>query len=305
MSKIIKVQDTSITIVEQNHGDYISLTDMVRDQENNHHIIANWLRKGDTIDFLTIWEQLNNPDFKLLEIEEFIGKVGKNSFSISPKQWIERTGAIGLTVKSGKNGGTYAHKDIAFEFGTWLSPMFKLLLIKEFQRLKDDELQRVQSGWDFKRFLTKVNYRLHTDAIKDHLIPLSTYPKDMQWLVYAEEADILNLALFGLTAKQWREQNQGLILQGVDNIRDAADAHQLVVMANLENLNSVLIRGGFVKPERFKKLREEAIRQLKALANVPSFKPSFKVAIGEAERPPFNQALKAVLSVPPPQKDKK
>lgn len=304
MGKTIKIQDTSVTIVEQKDGDYICLTDMVRDQENNHHIIANWLRKGDTIDFLTIWEQLNNPDFKLLEIEEFIGRVGKNSFSISPKQWIDRTGAIGLIVKSGKYGGTYAHKDIAFEFGAWLSPLFKLLLIKEFQRLKDDEMQRLHSQWDFKRFLSKINYQLHTSAVKDHIIPTSPLPKDLHGIVYAEEADILNIAVFGFTAKQWREQNAQLIMQGVNNMRDAATAHQLVVLANIESLNSILIRSGFTKPERLVKLREEAVRQLRALIDVPTFKPTFNLLdTGSQQNAPFNQVLKGVLNVPPPKKD--
>lgn len=307
MNKIIKVQDASVTIVEQKEGDYICLTDMIRDRENNHVIISNWLRNKDTIEFLGIWEQLNNSDnFKLIEFDEFRNNAGTNRFSISPKQWIERTGAVGLVVKSGKYGGTYAHKDIAFEFGAWLSPMFKLLLIKEFQRLKDDELERMQSGWDFRRFLTKVNYRLHTDAIKDHLIPLSTYPKDMQGLVYAEEADILNLAVFGITAKQWRDQNASLIMQGVGNIRDAADAHQLVVLANLESYNSSLVRGGLLQGERFKILRREAIKQLTSLANMPTFKPSFtQIVEEEPKRQPFNQVLKATLTVPPPRKDKK
>jgi hypothetical protein len=282
MGKIIKIQDVSVTIVEQNDNDYICLTDMIRDQENNHVIISNWLRKKDTIEFLGIWEELNNPNFKLIEFDEFRNNAGTNRFSISPKQWIEKTSAIGLIVKSGKYGGTYAHKDIAFEFGAWLSPMFKLLLIKEFQRLKDAEMLKLQSQWDFKRLLSKVNYRIQTDAIKDHLIPISKYPESMQFLVYAEEADILNMAVFGMTAKQWKEQNGALILQGINNLRDTADAHQLVVLSNLESHNSVLIRGAFTKPERFKILREEALRQLSSLAKLPSFKPKFELPTSSA-----------------------
>ena len=199
--KQIEVEEKIIAITSHNEDDYICLTDMVRGEEGNDHI-RNWMRNRNTVEFLGIWEQLNNPNFKGVEFDTFKKEAGLNSFNLTPKKWIQSTDAIGIISKSGRNGGTYAHRDIAFEFGAWISPMFKLLLIKEFQRLKEIESNQYNLEWDVKRVLSKVNYHIHTDAVKNHIIPKSNYPTEKQWIEYAEEADLLNVALFGCTAKQ-------------------------------------------------------------------------------------------------------
>lgn len=256
----INVLDKDVTIYVQNDEDYICLTDMARykDPDRTDYIIQNWLRSRTTIEFLGIWEQLNNPNFKPIEFDGFRKQAGLNSFVLTAKQWIEKTGAIGLVSKSGRYGGTYAHKDIAFEFASWISVEFKLYLIKEFQRLKDDE--RKQLGWDIRRNLTKINYRIHTDAIKENLIPAELSKQQIN-NIYASEADVLNMALFGKTAKEWRDTNP----DKKGNIRDYADISQLVCLSNLENLNAHFVNDGLPQDERLVKLNKIAIQQMKLL----------------------------------------
>jgi len=254
------VLEQKIATTKYNEDDYICITDIAKYKENNdaNDIIRNWLRNRNTIEFLGIWEQLNNPDFKPVEFDGFKKEAGLNSFTMSPKKWINSTNSIGLIAKSGRYGGTYAHKDIAFEFASWVSVEFKLYLIKEFQRLKDQELK--QLGWDIKRNLTKMNYKIHTDAIKENLIPKELTTKQINF-VYASEADILNIALFGKTAKHWRDENPKL----KGNIRDDADVNQLVCLANLESLNAHFIHEGLSQAIRVQKLNEVAIHQMKIL----------------------------------------
>jgi hypothetical protein len=257
---IIEVQGTSIAILSQPGGDYISLTDMVRNFDGAGALIEQWLKNKDTVLFLGVWERINNPGFNSLEFEGIRNEAGRNSFFLSAKKWIDLTGANGLIASAGRYGGTYAHKDIAFEFGSWLSPEFKLYLIKEFQRLKDEENDRLQLSWNLQRTLAKINYRIHTDAIKDTLIPPSV-TKAQSSAVYASEADLLNVALFGQTAKQWRDAHP----DAEGNIRDHAPLEQLVVLTNLESLNSVLIRQKLPQPERLRTLNDIAITQMRTL----------------------------------------
>jgi hypothetical protein len=259
-SKTILVKESLITIIEVNSQDYISLTDMVK-PFGDETIIYNWLRNRNTLEFMGIWEQLYNPHFKPLEFEGFKMEAGLNSFHLSPKKWAEVTNAIGIVSKSGRyGGGTYAHKDIAFEFGSWLSAEFKLYLIKEFQRLKDEESRLLQADWDLQRTLAKINYRIHTDAVKDTLIPPQV-TRQQSGVIYASEADLLNVALFGKTASEWRKEHPGK--QG--NIRDEATLEQLVVLTNLESINAVFIRQSLSQEERLTKLNEIAITQMKSL----------------------------------------
>ncbi len=256
----IEVLDTRITIARMAEEDFISLTDIARhrDTERGDYIIQNWMRNRNTIEFLGIWEQLNNPGFNSIEFDGIRKQAGLNSFSLTPKRWIEQTGAIGIVAKTGRYGGTFAHRDIAFEFASWVSVEFKLYLIKEFQRLK--EAEQAQLGWDVKRNLTKINYRIHTDAIKANLIPPELTGRQVSQ-VYASEADVLNMALFGMTARQWRDANPG----EKGNIRDQANASQLVCLANLENLNALFINEGMEQPERLEKLNRIAIEQMEIL----------------------------------------
>jgi len=262
-NKIINVQDKIISIVNQNDQDYISLTDMVKTEEGEDHI-RNWMRNRNTVEFIGLWETLHNPDFKPVEFDTFKKQAGLNSFNLTPRKWIESTNAIGIFSKSGRYGGTYAHKDIAFEFGSWISPMFKLLLIKEFQRLKEIEANQYNLEWNVKRILTKTNYQIHTDAIKTHMIPERNYTKDTEWLIYAEEADLLNVALFSCSAKDWREANKMHAEKGL-NIRDFASINELVVLSNLENLNALMISQKIEKKERFKQLKIIVKSQLETL----------------------------------------
>ncbi|MBU1085477.1 KilA-N domain-containing protein [Patescibacteria group bacterium] len=268
-SKKIIVQGIEIVTFQKNKTDYISLTDLARykDASETDDVIKNWTRNKSTIEFLGLWEQLNNPNFKPVEFDGFKNQAGSNSFVLSPSKWIKKTNAIGLVTRPGRGGGTYAHRDIAFEFATWLSPKFKLYLIKEFQRLKEQESQRLALGWDVKRTLTKINYRIHTDAIKKHLIP-KNISKNKATIVYANEADVLNVALFGKTAKEWRDKNSGKD----GNLRDYADVTQLVVLANLEGINAELIRQGLSQPKRLIQLNQIAIIQMKSLINSSSMK---------------------------------
>lgn len=262
-NKKIEVQEKIISITSHNENDYICLTDMVRGEEGNDHI-RNWMRNRNTVEFLGIWEQLYNPNFKGVEFDRFKKEAGLNSFNLTPKKWVETTHAIGIVSKSGRYGGTYAHKDLAFEFGAWISPMFKLLLIKEFQRLKEIESNTYNLEWNVKRVLSKVNYAIQTDAVKDFILPKSNYTKETEWLAYAEEADILNVALFGCTAKQWRDVNPKLVLEG-KNLRDIASINELAVLSNLESANADMIRDAISKEERFKKLYQMAQYQKEIL----------------------------------------
>ncbi len=257
MSKI-EVDGVSITIMSLDEKDYISLTDMVRNIDNGSALIEKWLRNKNTIEFLGIWEEIYNPDFNSPEFEGIRNEAGLNRFVLSVKQWVEKTNSKGITAKAGRYGGTYAHKDIAFEFASWVSPHFKLYLIKEFERLKAEE-QR-QLGWDIKRNLVKINYQIHTDAIKENLIPVQVSPKQAG-CIYASEADVLNVALFGITAKDWRHKNPEL----KGNIRDYANVAQLVCLANLENLNALFIQESIPQNERLQKLNSIAIAQMKLL----------------------------------------
>lgn len=259
----IEVENKSIAIIQQSDQDYICLTDMVRDESGNDHI-RNWMRNRNTVEFIGLWETLHNPTFKGVEFDTFRKEAGLNNFNLTPKKWIEATGAIGIISKSGRYGGTYAHKDLAFEFGAWISPMFKLLLIKEFQRLKEIETNQYSLEWNVKRILTKTNYQLQTDAIKQHIVPKGNSTKNNEWLAYAEEADLLNVAMYGCTAKDWRDANKEHAKQGL-NIRDFSSINELVVLSNLENLNSVMISESQPKTERFLRLQVIAKSQLTTL----------------------------------------
>ena len=265
----IEVQGTAITVLTQAIDDYISLTDIAKHKEPNRsdHVIQNWMRNRNTIEFLGVWERLNNVDFKPLDFEGFKNRAGLNSFVLTPRQWIDVTNAIGLVSKSGRYGGTYAHKDIAFEFASWISVEFKLYLIKEFQRLKDDENRRLSLAWNLNRTLSKLNYRIHTDAIKAHLIPAAVTPAQAA-ITYANEADMLNVALFGQTAKQWRDANPKL----EDNMREYATIEQLLVLANIEGMNAELIHMGLSQGDRLKRLNEIAIRQMQVLTSTSAIK---------------------------------
>ena len=261
----INVEGSEISIIAMDDKDYISLTDMVRNIENGLALIEKWLRNKNTIEFLGIWEEMYNSDFNSLEFEGIKNEAGLNRFVLSVKQWVEKTNSIGIVAKAGRYGGTYAHKDIAFEFASWVSPYFKLYLIKEFERLKEEEQKKL--GWDIKRNLAKINYRIHTDAIKNNLIP-EKLPKEKINIIYANEADILNMALFGMTAKEWRDENPNL----KGNIRDYADISQLVCLSNLENLNAVFINEGMKQSDRLRKLNSIAIEQMKILSEAESIK---------------------------------
>ena len=259
----IEVEGSVISVVKNQNEDYVSLTDMAKfkNAESTGLVISHWLSTRFAIDFLGIWEQINNPSFNVTEFSNIRFNAGSNGYVLSVKQWIERTNAIGIISSAGRYGGTYAHKDIAFEFGSWLSPEFKYYLIREYQRLKDEE--QAQLGWSAKRELAKINYRIHTDAIKQNLIPDEITPAQKSF-IYADEADMLNVAMFGMTAKQWREANPEL----KGNIRDYATINQLICLSNMENLNAVFINEGLAQSERLEKLNKIAIQQMKVLENI-------------------------------------
>ena len=268
--KKIHAQGLQIYTFKQKENDFISLTDIARykNADEPKDVVKNWMRNRGTIEFLGAWERINNSNFKGVEFDAFRMESGLNSFVLSPQKWIEKTGALGLISRSGNGGGTFAHKDIAFEFATWISPEFKLYLIKEFQRLKIEENERLVLGWDAKRMLTKINYKIHTDAIKEKIIlPQKLSSKDAN-ITYANEADVLNKALFGMTAKEWRDKNPKL--EG--NIRDYSDVSQLVCLTNLENLNAEYIRAGIPQSERLLSLNTSAISQMKSLLVNPNIK---------------------------------
>tara|TARA_B110000908_G_C10268035_1_gene466809 strand:- start:5614 stop:6504 length:891 start_codon:yes stop_codon:yes gene_type:complete len=262
--KKLMVNEVSVAIDTNNEEDFICLTDMAKAKDGDNRsadVIKNWLRNRSTIEFLGTWETINNPNFKVVEFDHFKKEAGLPTFVLSVSQWVERTGAIGLYSKSGRYGGTYAHKDIAFEFGSAISPIFKLYLIKEYQRLKEIETNQFNLEWDVKRILTKANYSIHTDAIKNHIIPTLNISKDKEWFTYADEADVLNVALFGCTAKQWKQANPQLALDK-KNMRDYASINQLTVLSNLEVLNSELIKNKLPKNQRFQYLHRMALQQL-------------------------------------------
>jgi hypothetical protein len=261
--KVINVKGTDIVLFSIKNDDYISLTDIAKSKnpDEPRYVIQNWLKTRYTVEFLGIWEILNNVNFNRTEFDTFKNEAGTNSFVLTPQKWIQSTNAIGITSKSGRyGGGTFAHKDIAFEFASWISPEFKIYLIKEFQRLKDEENDRLKLDWNLSRTLAKVNYHIHTDAIKEHLIPLDLETMKKSF-IYAGEADLLNFALFGKTAKSWREENSDMS----GNIRDYATIEQLIVLSNLESLNSVFIRQGISPNERVKILNKTAIEQITVL----------------------------------------
>jgi hypothetical protein len=267
----IKVKEHEIVLSIVNGEDYICLTDMAKSKGDNSRaadVIKNWIRNRATIEFLGIWEQYHNPDFKVVEFDHFRISAGLPSFVLSPGHWVEKTNAIGIYAKPGRYGGTFAHKDIAFEFGSAISPEFKLFLIKDYQRLKDWEQGEAKLEWDYRRFLSKVNYRLQTEAIEQHLIPLSTLPKSKESILYTQEADVVNVALFGMTAKRWRELNPEKALKG-ENVRDSASIIQLTVLANLENLNATMISDIVPQRQRLVALRRYASNQFKSLLKDP------------------------------------
>ncbi len=263
----LDVKGSAITVRQRDGEDYISLTDIARykNADRTDDLVRNWLRNRNTLEFLGLWEQLNNDAFNPVEFDGIKTQAGLNSFTLTAKQWIERTGAIGITSSAGRYGGTYAHKDIGFEFATWVSVEFKLFLIKEFQRLKQDENQRLSQAWDLNRTLSKLNYRIHTDAIRDHLIP-ATVTAAQAAETYASEADLLNVALFGQTARQWRAANPAQ----AGNMRDEASVEQLLVLANIEGMNAEFIHMGLAQGERLKRLNAIAIRQMQTLTARPA-----------------------------------
>lgn len=266
-NRVITVQNIPITISNADIDDYICITDMAAAKSENSRaadVVRNWLRTRTTLEFLSTWEEIYNPNFKVFESEHFKKQAGLLTFTPSISEWIEQTGAIGLFVKKGRYGGTFAHKDIAFEFASAISPVFKLYLIKEFQRLKEEENDRQKIEWNAKRFLSKNNYLIQTDAVKNYIIPHCDYRNDLKWLAYAEEADLLNVALFGFTAKAWREANPELAT--TSNVRDYATINELTVLSNLETRNAQMIREGKGKEERFVILKEIASYQMNILS---------------------------------------
>ena len=258
----INVNGIAIRINTVNNDDYISLTDIAKRSNPDFpaDVVKNWLRNRSTVDFLGLWEQINNVDFKLVEFDQFRKQAGTNSFVLTPQKWIEKTSAIGIISKSGRYGGTYAHKDIALEFASWISPEFKLYIIKDYQRLKNEESNAKAIGWNVKRELAKTNYKIHTEAIKENLA-LPHLSEKQKSFVYASEADMINIALFGMTAKQWREENP----EAQGNIRDNATIEQLVILANLETMNAEYIREGLSQQERLFRLNQVALFQLETL----------------------------------------
>jgi len=259
MKQTLNIDGTEIVLVQQNEQDYISLTDMARSQMEEV-IIIKWLSLKNTIEYIGEWEAMYNPGFNYTEFGTIKNAAGSNNFVLSAKHWIEHTGAIGLSAKAGRYGGTFAHKDIAFHFGMWISPRFQLLLVKEYQRLKEDENNRLKLEWNLQRTLSKINYRIHTDAIKEKIIPPEITPLQAS-SIYASEADLLNVALFGKTAAQWRNENP----EADGNVRDVATLEQLVVLSNMESINAVLIHQGMPQGERLRQLNSIAITQLKSL----------------------------------------
>lgn len=267
MTKVskINVQGTEIAITSIAEQDYISITDMIKAKDGDF-FVADWLRNRNTLEYLGAWEAMNNPDFDYGEFATIKSKAGLNSFKISVKEWVERTNAIGIVARAGRYGGTYAHKDIAFQFGMWISPVFQLYIVKEYQRLKEIENNQYNLEWNVRRILSKTNYQIHTDAVKEYLIPKLSLSDKKEW-AYANEADLLNIALFGCTAKQWEKANPERVLNG-ENIRDMASINELTILSNLESMNAILIQRGMDKNSRLKILRETAQNQRRVLDKV-------------------------------------
>lgn len=263
--KTIEVKGITISINAKEGKDFISLTDIANGFEGGNALIEKWIRNKNTIEYLAVWEKLNNPDFNTPEFEGIRSEAGSNRFVMSAKQWIQKTNAIGVTASAGRYGGTYAHKDIATEFCSWLSPEFKLYLIKEFERLKEQEAALENKHWDLGRMLSKVNYRIHTEAIRENILPRLDLARDKQGIVYADEAELLNMALFGMTSKEWKEQNPEAMLDG-KNMRDFASIAELIVLSNLESYNAIMIKKGLAKEDRFSELQQIALENLKTLA---------------------------------------
>ncbi|TXD45761.1 KilA-N domain-containing protein [Polaribacter sp. IC073] len=263
----IVVDGTTINISSSDEQDYISLTDMVSNQEEGSKLIEKWLTNKNTIEFLGIWEQLNSSDFNSPEFGGIMNEAGTNRFYMSVKQWVNRTNAKGIKATSGRYGGTYAHKDIAFNFGLYISPMFNLVLIKEFQRLKEIESNKYGLEWNVKRILSKANYQVQTNAIKKYIVPKAKYSKAKEYILYTDEADLLNIVLFGCTAKDWRELNPTRVLNG-ENIRDMASINELAILSNIESLNSTLIKNNLTKKHRFKILSETVKEQRETLDKI-------------------------------------
>lgn len=299
---LMEINGGQIAATSVDGQDYICLTHMVKNFEGSHSLIGHWMTTKSTIEFLGLWEQMYNPNFKLPEFREFRNSAGSNNFSLSAQRWIEVTGAVGIISKSGKYGGTYAHKDLAFEFASWLSPEFKLYLIKEFQRMKEDEQKGL--AWDVRRLLSKVNYKLHTSAVRDVLIPIAKIAKEKEGMVYADEAEMFNLVVFGMTSRQWREKHPKEALRD-ENIRDHANILQLTVLSNLESLNSMMIREGTSKADRYTKLKRVAREQLQNLvSSTKQLEEMDADAAKQAQDSPTLNALKAGIRnggrVPPP-----
>lgn len=263
MKKTIEAKGTEIAIISRNNGDdYISLTDIAKykNKDDAFIVINNWMRLRDTIEFLGLWESLSNPEFKPIEFDRFRQESGYNAFTLSPQKWIKATNAVGIISKSGRYGGTFAHKDIAFEFASWISAEFKLYVIKDYQRLKETETSQKALDWNLSRAISKINYKIHTDAIKENLIP-HIVSKKQQTFTYASEADILNVAMFGITAKEWKEQHP----DAIGNIRDSATIHQLIVLSNMESMNAELIKQGITQDQRLSMLNKMAIDQMTSI----------------------------------------
>lgn len=298
MDRIIIVKGNRISVFSEGKEDYICLTDMVKANENSSRaadILKNWIRNRSTIEFLGIWETLYNPKFKVVEFDHFRKNAGLPSFTMSVSNWVEGTNAIGIFSKMGKYGGTYAHKDIAYHFGMWFSPEFHLLIVKEFQRLKEDEGLRLNSEWQDKRFLAKAAYRLQTDAIKEYILPALNLPKEKERFVHANEADMINIAVFGMTAKTWEEQNTERFLKG-ENMRDSASAIQLVAVVAAETLNKELIKNGLPQSDRLKMLRESAMENIRSLSESPTVKKRLEnKEINDEVLSTFNKALKTTI----------
>lgn len=292
MSKI-EVEGVEISILTQNDHDYISLTDMAKSRHENI-IIIKWLSLKSTIEYLGEWEALYNPDFNYTDFGTIKNTAGGNNFVLSVKEWIEKTKAIGIRATAGRYGGTYAHKDIAFHFGMWISPRFQLLLVKEFQRLKEEETKRLNSEWDYRRFLSKANYTIHTDSIQRYVIPQITDEEKKKW-VYSTEADLLNIAMFGFTAAQWRSANPKLAKQNL-NVRDLSDAHELLVLSNLEGLNAILNQQGIENHNKLELLRKAAAQQLVALRasvyTIDQIESPFKQITFKKVKSPINKPKK-------------
>ncbi len=305
-AKQINVGNIPISIVDVNNNDYISLTDMTSNQEEGSKIIEKWLTNKNTIEFLGIWEELNNPNFNSPEFGGILSDSGTNRFYLSVKQWVEKTDSIGIIAKTGRYGGTYAHKDIAFNFGLYISPLFNLLLIKEFQRLKEIESDQYGLEWNVKRILSKANYQIQTDAVKKYIVPKAGFSQAKEWLLYADEADLLNIVLFGCTAKQWRESNPQRVLNG-ENLRDIASINELAILTNIESLNATLIKNNVSKKDRFKILLETVKEQRDTLDKIDYIKSIKKISdstfIDEAQRQnklsDFNKNLKKGLKFNP------